>query len=265
MKKKKNKKVVTMEEFEPKIMSFICNWSNYVNIDLENEGIDPYSDDTKIVNVTCSCLVDPAFILESFRGGSDGVIVLGCHLNNCRYDCDSYEEDNKWLMLQRLLEIVDFDKRLILDWESDSEGIRLKKVVKDFKSYIYELGPSPFNHEDIDEITVKFDAIGRVVNDPRIREFIGRERIITSQDNIMQKTVDKQYYENLLKAAVEDEYYCQRMLMMMYEEAKSVKEMAITLNISTGRIGKYLNKLKEDGLVDIEKVDEISPLYQATV
>jgi len=257
--------MMPMEDFEPKIMSFICNWSNYVNIDLENEGIDPYSDEIKLVNVTCSCLVDPAFILESFRGGSDGVIILGCHLNNCRYDCDSYQEDNKWLMLQRLLEIVGFDSRLILDWESDSEGIRLKRVIKDFKNYIYELGPSPFNYENNAEITAKFDAVGRVVNDPRIREIIGREKIITSQNNVMEKTVDKQYYENLLRGTVEDEYYYQRMLLILNEEAKSIKGIADILNLSTSKILKYLEKMKNDGLIDIEVVDEITPLSQIFV
>ena len=37
------------------------------------------------VRVMCSGRVDPAFVLDSFRAGADGVLVCGCHFGDCHY------------------------------------------------------------------------------------------------------------------------------------------------------------------------------------
>jgi len=64
-----------MTEFDPKIVGFLCNWCSYAGADLAGVSRIQYPPNIRIVRVMCSGRVDPAFILEAFKSGADGVLV----------------------------------------------------------------------------------------------------------------------------------------------------------------------------------------------
>jgi F420-non-reducing hydrogenase iron-sulfur subunit len=66
-----------MAKFEPKIVAFLCNWCAYAGADLAGVSRLQYPSSIRTVRVMCSGRVDPMFVLEAFKDGSDGVLVAG--------------------------------------------------------------------------------------------------------------------------------------------------------------------------------------------
>ena len=65
--------------FEPTIISFLCNWCSYTGADLAGTSRMKYAHNIRIIRLMCSGRVDPTFVLESFKKGADGVLICGCH------------------------------------------------------------------------------------------------------------------------------------------------------------------------------------------
>jgi F420-non-reducing hydrogenase iron-sulfur subunit len=63
--------------FDPKIVTFACNWCAYSAADLAGVSRFQYPPNMRIIRVMCSGRVNPNFILKAFQGGADGVLVAG--------------------------------------------------------------------------------------------------------------------------------------------------------------------------------------------
>lgn len=65
------------ENFEPVIIGYLCNWCAYAGGDLAGVSRLQYSSNMRAIRVMCSGMVHPELILDVFRKGADGVIVMG--------------------------------------------------------------------------------------------------------------------------------------------------------------------------------------------
>ena len=65
------------EEFEHKIIAFLCNWCTYGAADLAGVSRMPYPPNIRAIRVMCSATVSPHYILRAFQEGADGVLVGG--------------------------------------------------------------------------------------------------------------------------------------------------------------------------------------------
>ena len=136
------------EEFEPTIIGFCCNWCAYAGADLAGVSRIQYPPNIRIVRVMCSGRVDPAFVLEGFKSGADGVLIAGCHLGDCHYVSGNYKAQRRYLMLKRVLDQLGLEpERLRLEWVSAAEGDRFATVVRDMTKELKRLGPSPLKME----------------------------------------------------------------------------------------------------------------------
>ena len=133
------------EEFEPKIIGFLCNWCAYAGADLAGVSRIQYPPNIRIVRVMCSGRVDPSFILEALKDGADGVLVAGCHLpSDCHYISGNFKALRRIKLLKRVLEQFGIEpERVRLEWISASEGDKFAMVVKDMVEQIKKLGPNP--------------------------------------------------------------------------------------------------------------------------
>ncbi len=128
--------------FEPKILGFLCNWCAYAGADLAGVSRIPYQPNFHTVRVMCTGRIDPAFIIEAFLQGIDGVMVLGCHSGDCHYTVGNLYARDRMAYLQRVMEQVGLDsRRFKLDWVSASEGARFAEVVNAFTDQVRALGP----------------------------------------------------------------------------------------------------------------------------
>jgi len=133
------------EEFEPKIIGFLCNWCAYAGADLAGVSRMQYPPNIRIVRVMCSGRVDPSFILEALKDGADGVLVAGCHLpSDCHYISGNFKALRRIKLLKKVLEQFGIEpERVRLEWISASEGDKFATVVKDMVDQIKKIGPNP--------------------------------------------------------------------------------------------------------------------------
>jgi F420-non-reducing hydrogenase iron-sulfur subunit len=136
---------MTTREFEPKIVGFLCNWCSYAGADLAGVSRLQYPPNVRIIRVMCSGRIDPAFVLEAFKDGADGVLVAGCHIpSDCHYISGNFKAQRRILLLKKVLEQFGIEpERLRLEWVSASEGDRFATVIKELVEEIQKLGPSP--------------------------------------------------------------------------------------------------------------------------
>ena len=62
------------EEFEPRIVAFLCNWCSYAGADNAGVARIPSPPNILPVRVMCSGRVSPEMVMRAFRAGADGVV-----------------------------------------------------------------------------------------------------------------------------------------------------------------------------------------------
>ena len=129
-------------EFDPKIITFACNWCSYAGADLAGTSRLKYPENVKIIRVMCSGMVNPAWVLRAFRQGADGVVIAGCHPGDCHYTVGNYYAKKRYILLKELMNFVGFDdERFKLLWASASEGKLFAEEMTTFTEKIKEMGP----------------------------------------------------------------------------------------------------------------------------
>ncbi len=131
------------DQWEPKIVAFLCNWCSYAGADLAGTSRIQYPSNIRIIRVPCSGRIDPFFILSSLQNGIDGVLVSGCHPGECHYLSGNYSARRKFALLKNLLEFIGLEEgRVQFSWVSASEGVRFVRLVREMTARIKNLGPA---------------------------------------------------------------------------------------------------------------------------
>ncbi len=133
----------TKNDWNPKIVAFLCNWCSYAGADLAGVSRMQYATNIRIIRVPCSGRVSPLHILTALHQGADGVLVSGCHPGDCHYISGNLFARRKFSMLKNLLEHVGIcPERVQFSWVSAAEGARFAGLVEKVVQDIKQLGPS---------------------------------------------------------------------------------------------------------------------------
>jgi F420-non-reducing hydrogenase iron-sulfur subunit len=131
-----------MNSFEPKIVAFVCNWCTYAGADLTGTSRIKYATNVKIIRFPCTGRIDFMLLLKAFGEGADGVIVSGCHPNDCHYTSGNFHARRRWIIFRGLLDVMGIDNRRIqYSWVSAAEGAKWAEIVNSTVAAIRELGP----------------------------------------------------------------------------------------------------------------------------
>ncbi len=65
------------DDFEPRMLGFLCNWCAYASADLAGVSRFQYPPTLRVIRVMCSGRVDPIFLTETLKTGYDAALVLG--------------------------------------------------------------------------------------------------------------------------------------------------------------------------------------------
>lgn len=131
------------ENFEPKIIGFLCNWCAYAGADLAGTSRIQYPPNIRIIRVMCTGRIDPVFVLEAFKDGADGVLVAGCYPpSDCHYISGNFKAIRQITLLRKVLREFGVEpERLRLEWISASEAEKFADVVKSMVEDLKKLGP----------------------------------------------------------------------------------------------------------------------------
>ena len=130
------------ENFEPKIVAFLCKWCSSAGSDLAGVSRLQYPANVVPITVMCSGSVSPLYIFSAFRKGADGVLVSGCHPGDCHYIKGNYYARRRIALVKELLEFSGLEpERFQMSWVSAAEGKKYTEVISDFVDALKPLGP----------------------------------------------------------------------------------------------------------------------------
>lgn len=131
-----------MSDFHPKIVAFVCNWCTYAGADLTGTSRMKYDPEVRIIRFPCTGRIDFMLLLKAFGEGADGIIVSGCHPNDCHYTSGNFHARRRWSVFRKLLDTLGIDlRRIRFSWVSAAEGAKWAEIVNEMAGTIHELGP----------------------------------------------------------------------------------------------------------------------------
>ncbi|MCX6223270.1 MAG: hydrogenase iron-sulfur subunit [Bacteroidia bacterium] len=132
-----------MQEFEPKIVAFVCNWCTYAGADLTGTSRIKYAANVKIIRFPCTGRIDFMILMKAFENGADGIIVSGCHPNDCHYSTGNFHARRRWIVFRNLLNFTGIEtERIQFSWVSAAEGFKWADVVNNTVLKIRKMGPN---------------------------------------------------------------------------------------------------------------------------
>jgi F420-non-reducing hydrogenase iron-sulfur subunit len=132
------------QEYEPRIIAFLCNWCTYTGADLAGTSRIQYPPNIRIIRLMCSGGLDPVYVAKALLEGADGVLIGGCHPGDCHYQSGNYKARRRIAILQSILQQMGFDpNRVWLRWISASEGQYFADTVTHMVHALKQMGPNP--------------------------------------------------------------------------------------------------------------------------
>ena len=132
------------EEFEPRIVGFLCNWCSYAGADLAGTSRIQYPPNIRVIRVMCSGSVDSVYVNRALIEGADAVLVGGCHPGDCHYLNGNYKARRRMVLLKNILQTLGMEpERIWVKWISASEGQKFADTVNEIVEETKKLGPNP--------------------------------------------------------------------------------------------------------------------------
>lgn len=133
-----------MNDFEPKILAFLCNWCSYVAADAAGVSRLMQKPNVRIIRVFCSGMVDPSYVFKAFASGADAVLVAGCHPGDCHYISGNIKALRRSFLLKKLLAERGLEEgRFRLEWVAASEPQRYVQIINRMVEEVRSMGPNP--------------------------------------------------------------------------------------------------------------------------
>lgn len=140
----------TIDNWEPKIVMFCCNWCSYAGADLAGVSRFQQPTNVRVIRVMCSSRIDPVHIYTAFLEGADGILITGCHIGDCHYVNGNDKTLVKFEFIKSMMEELGVEnERLQLRWISASEGQQFAEFVREMITKIKSLGPSPLRKKEM--------------------------------------------------------------------------------------------------------------------
>ncbi|MCR4303692.1 MAG: hydrogenase iron-sulfur subunit [Gallionella sp.] len=130
------------QDYEPRIVAFLCKWCSSAGSDLAGVSRIQYPANATPITVPCTGAISPMYILSAFNKGADGVLVSGCHIGDCHYIEGNYLARRKMHLIMQLIEFIGVEpNRFRMSWVSAAEGAKFAQVITDFVDDLQPLGP----------------------------------------------------------------------------------------------------------------------------
>jgi coenzyme F420-reducing hydrogenase delta subunit len=129
-------------EFIPQIIVLCCENSAYRAADMAATLELSYPEIIKIVPFPCIGRVEERHILHALENGADGVMILGCLEDSCKFLDGDVRTNKKLIYLKEiLLEIGIENARVEFHHISPNMGAKFVELVTKMKENIKKLGP----------------------------------------------------------------------------------------------------------------------------
>lgn len=143
----------------PLIVAFLCNWCSYAGADLAGTSKITYPSNVRSIHLMCAGMLNPSLIFEAFSQGADGILIAGCHEQDCHYSSGFIKAKIRYESIREMLtELGINENRLKIVSISAGEGEKFAQVISDFKTELEQLGPikpNEYKRAPIKEVSIK--------------------------------------------------------------------------------------------------------------
>lgn len=95
-------------EWRGKALVIVCNWCLHAGSDMEYVSHPP--EGVKVIQVSCSGRVTPAFVTTALQRGVDAMLIIGCKEDECHYKQGSTIAGGRLAILQSLMELLGVER-----------------------------------------------------------------------------------------------------------------------------------------------------------
>jgi coenzyme F420-reducing hydrogenase delta subunit len=126
------------------ILGIACNWSPYCCYNAAGQAGLELPHQFRLMRVMCIGRINQALILRAFEHGADGVILLECEDEDCRYGPGPEVGHSNVERVRRLLHFLGIgQERLVEKTFLADQKEEMVKILWDFTRRIEALGPNP--------------------------------------------------------------------------------------------------------------------------
>ncbi len=126
------------------LLGICCNWNPYACYSAASRANLPMPRNFRLMRVMCIGRINQALILRAFEMGADGVILLECKDEDCRYGPGPEMGHTNVRRVRKILELLGIgQERLVERQFSAHEKEELASSLWSFAEEIARLGPNP--------------------------------------------------------------------------------------------------------------------------
>jgi len=209
--------------------------------------------------------MDPAVMADAFVHGLDGLLVLGCLFGECHYVSGNFNASHKVNMTKEMLAYAGMNPgRLSFRNLSSAESDLFVKHVTDFSAEIRELGPlgGEADKFPLPKLKEKLEIARISLAGPKLRWVVGKKPVFIDTGNKYHEIFTEHEINRTLRGIVIDEMATHSILAALQNKPASVKDLANDLEIPAPDALKYVLGLKRRGFLELDSVQDNSPLYK---
>ena len=223
-----------------------------------------YPTNTRTIRLLCTGQLDVRYVLEAFLRGADGVLVVGCKLGECQYFDGNYQARLKVEATRMMLSRVGINsERLRMEFMSAAEGAKFADTVRNFFKEVSSLGPTPvLDKAQSKRLKDSINGLSEAMSRMRLRALVGKWRVVVEKGNVYGEKVDEKKWQEMIEKSIDEELIRSWMLVLLKEKSRSCLELAEEIGIEPAKALKGLTYLRQKNLIDVQKVEERSPIYQ---
>ncbi|MEA3335778.1 MAG: hydrogenase iron-sulfur subunit [Chloroflexota bacterium] len=143
---------VNSDSFQPRIVSFCCNYCAYAAADLAGSLRLSYPPNIRVVLLPCTGRLDLLEVLHTFERGADAVMVAGCLEGDCHFQEGNLNARRRVEYMQSLLAEIGLEpERIRMFNMSSAMAAAFAEASTEFTVAIQSLGPSPLGKQPVAE------------------------------------------------------------------------------------------------------------------
>lgn len=241
------------------VMGFGCQWSGAATADQAGLRGLHYPEGFYLLPVRCLGQIDPVVMGRAFLEGAGGLLLVGCHPEECHH---SYGIDHTWSrvwVLKKLLALSGLERdRLTLAHADITKPEQYVFTVKSFLKSMKDLGPPPRDAETLSKLQALYDALHVY----RVRWVLGVSLRRPWETTYPMHMPNPEAYDKTLTEILTEEFFRARVKNLLRQRGKSLQlhDIAAALQVEEGRAYDYLKDMGYEGQLAIVFVNR-QPFY----
>ncbi|MDI6853826.1 MAG: hydrogenase iron-sulfur subunit [Deltaproteobacteria bacterium] len=240
-------------------MGFGCQWSGAAAADQAGLRRLTYSERFYLLPVRCLGQIDPIVMGRAFLEGANGLLLIGCHPEECHH---SYGIDHTWSrvwVMKKLLDLCGFEReRIALAHADITKPDQYVRTVESFLETIDGLGPFQRNAHTRSKLKSLYDAL----HSYRVRWVLGVSLRRPWETTYPMHMPNPEAYDKTLTEILTEEFFRAQVKNLLREHGKSLQlaDIAQALEVDEEQAYDYLKDMGYEGQVAIVYINRM-PYY----